>query len=197
MLITHDAVFRTLAEISCASVNEQIHTSSSNCFEIGFFSFKNMSCVLGRNRNSSSKFPVALLIVTMSSTRNKRLLLSGSCERDDGVQLLLPFTCRLPSTHGRQPSNLRRLGTLCIGGMSSNARASWDEGCSPGFPTVCSSMALLMDPQAVKAQARFPRCSSVCGCITRFCPAKGTRMLLSHYLGDEPTGLTRFPHSES
>ena len=29
-------------------------------------------------------------------------------------------------------------------------------------------MALLLDPRAVRAQARFPRCSSVCGCVTPF-----------------------------
>ena len=52
-----------------------------------------------------------------------------------------------------------RLGALSTGGMSSNARAPRHEGCSP-----VPFMASLMDPRAVKAQARFPRCSSVCGC---------------------------------
>ena len=32
-------------------------------------------------------------------------------------------------------------------------------------PPTSPFMALLMEPRAVKAQARFPRCSSVCGCV--------------------------------
>ena len=35
-------------------------------------------------------------------------------------------------------------------------------------PTTSPFMALWMDPRDVKAHARFPRCSSVCGCIL-FC----------------------------
>ena len=63
----------TSAVISCASVSERIHSSSSKCFEVGSFSFiKKMSCVLRRNRHSSSKSPVAHLIVRMSGPRNKR-----------------------------------------------------------------------------------------------------------------------------
>ena len=56
--------------------------------------------------------------------------------------------------------------------MSSGARAPRDQGCGPVLPTVGRAtspfMALLMDPLAVKAQARVPRCSSVSGCIIRF-----------------------------
>ena len=33
-----------------------------------------------------------------------------------------------------------------------------------GAPPTNPFMALLMDPRAVRAQARFPRCSSLCGC---------------------------------
>ena len=58
-------------------------------------------------------------------------------------------------------------------------------------------MALLMDFLAVKAQARFWRCSLVCGCVTRFSPAERTRVLLSQYLGDELTDLHHIPHSKS
>ena len=66
------------------------------------------------------------------------------------------------------------IGTLHTGGMSPKTRAPRDEGCGPVLrhsaepceaPPTSPSVALLMDPRAVKAQARFPRCSSVCGCI--------------------------------
>ena len=39
-----------------------------------FFFFRNISCVLSRERHSSRKSPVAHLIVRMSSPRNQRLL---------------------------------------------------------------------------------------------------------------------------
>ena len=51
---------------SSASDSDRIHSSSSNCFEVESFSFfKNMSCVLRRNRHSSGKSPVAHLTVRM------------------------------------------------------------------------------------------------------------------------------------
>ena len=91
--------------------------------------------------------------------------LVGSCERDDGVQVFLPFTSRTRSTHWRQcavgqrsdtcfastllphrsprqfvsptPGDSGRLGALRTGGMSSNARTPWDEGCGPVPAAVC------------------------------------------------------------
>ena len=83
--------------------------------------------------------------------------------------MFLPFTCVPRSTHGRQfdvrerretclaapllphrapcrfvpsttPSNPRRLDTFCNGGMSANARASWNKGCSPVSPTTCKAL---------------------------------------------------------
>ena len=95
--------------------------------------------------------------------------LSGSCEGDDGVQIFLPFTCWLWSTHGRQfdvrerhnacsaaallphrapcrfvlsttPGNPRRLDTFRSSRMNGNARAPWDEGCSRVSPTVSRAL---------------------------------------------------------
>ena len=43
-------------------------------------------------------------------------------------------------------------------------------------------------PRAVKAQGRFPRCSSVCGCA-----AKWPRILLTQVLANQNTELSRFP----
>ena len=44
---------------SCASTNERIHSSSSNCFEVGSFSFfRNINCVMSRKRHSSARAPV-------------------------------------------------------------------------------------------------------------------------------------------
>ena len=131
--------------ISCASINQRIHSSSSNCFEVGSFAFfKNMGCVLRRNRHSSSKSPVAHLTVRISSPSKQTPPLSGSCEGDDCVQMFLSFACWPWSTCGRQfgvrerhytcfaaslfphgasrcsvpsttPSCPRRLGTFCTG----------------------------------------------------------------------------------
>ena len=68
----------TSAETSYASVSRRIHMSSSNCFEVGSFSFfRNTNCVLNRKRYSSGKCPVAHLIGRLSSSRNRRLLWPG------------------------------------------------------------------------------------------------------------------------
>ena len=137
--------------ISCASVSDRIHSPSSNCFEVSSFSFfKNMSCVLRRNRHSSSKSPVAHFIVRMSSPRNKHLLWPGpanetmasrcSCSSpvDPGALMGASLTCgsdarpvllrpcsltalRAALYLSPPPSNPRRLGTFCNGGMSASA----------------------------------------------------------------------------
>ena len=62
LLVIRDTFFWLSAVISCASVNERIHSSSSNHFVVGsFFFFKNMSCVLRRDRHSSGKSPICPL----------------------------------------------------------------------------------------------------------------------------------------
>ena len=61
---------------------------------------------------------------------------------------------------------------FCGSGVSANAQTPWNqfpqsaEPCAT--PPTSLFMPLLMDPLAVRAQARFSRCSSVCGCIVRF-----------------------------
>ena len=59
--------------------------------------------------------------------------------------------------------------------MGSGARAPRDQGCGPVLSAVCRALRCSTRESlhgfadgslAVKAQARFPRCSSVCGCIT-------------------------------
>ena len=83
----------TSVVISCASVSERIHSSSSNCFEVGSFSvFENMSCVSRRKRHSSGKPPVARLIVRMSSHRNQRLL----CPEPAKGTMASNYSCRSP-----------------------------------------------------------------------------------------------------
>ena len=67
------------------------------------------------------------------------------------------------------PSNTRRLGTFRASGMSSGARPPRDQGCGPS--TVGRA-----------AQARFPRCSSVCGCTTRFLLRTGPECCCSNIL---------------
>ena len=65
--------------------------------------------------------------------------------------------------------------TFCTGGMSSVARAQFfrqsAEICAAPHTSPC--MALLMDPLAREGQARLPRCSSACGCITCFLLGSG------------------------
>ena len=189
--------------ISCASVNDRIHSSSSNCFEVGPFScFKNMSCVSRKNRHSSCKSPVGHLTVRIVESPQQAPPLAGSCDADDCVEIFLPLTCGLQSTHENQfgvrerldtclaaallshcaprclvpsttPSNPRRLGTLCTGGLPTlrGIRAVVQflrqsaEPCAA--PPTSPSMALLMKPRAAKVQARVPRCSSVCRCTAR------------------------------
>ena len=91
----------TSAVISCASVIERIHSSSSNSFVVGPFSFfRNMSCVLRRNRHSGNS-PIAHLIVGISRPRNRRLLCPGASEGYDCFQMFLTFTCGARCTHGR------------------------------------------------------------------------------------------------
>ena len=103
---------------------------------------------------------------------------------------LLPHRapCRfVPST---TPSNPRRLDTFRSSGIESQCpelrgmraviqflRQSAEPCVAP--PT-SPFTALLMDPRAVKAQARFPRCSSVCreAASLVFSTAKRTRVLL-------------------
>ena len=66
-----------------------------------------------------------------------------------------------------------RFGAVRTGGMSSQPELRGmravvqflRQSAEPrAAPPTSPFMALVMDPRAVKAQARFPRCSSVCGC---------------------------------
>ena len=107
----------------------------------------------------------------------------------------------VPST---APSNSRRLGVLRTGGTSSNAQAPRNERCGPIPAAVCWAQhptspftALLMDLRVVRAQARCPRCSSVCGCTTLAVLRSGPRVLLTQDSGDQITDLSRFPQVKS
>ena len=129
-----------------------------------------------------------------------------ACERDDGIQMFLPFTCCLGALMGvsltcgsdaiavfaaalfphctprnfvpsTTPSNTRRFGTFRTGGIRSGARAPRDQGCGPVLSTVGRALpgsthesfhGFADGSPGVKSQARFQRCSSVCGSISRF-----------------------------
>ena len=69
------------------------------------------------------------------------------------------------------------------------------EPCAP--PPTSPFMALLVEPRAIKAQARFPRCSSVCGCHRSCCSARRPRALLTQDFGDQIGDLPRFPQVKS
>ena len=64
-------------------------------------------------------------------------------------------------------------------------------------PPTSPFMALLMDPRAVKAQARFPRCSFCLWLHLSCCSAKRPRVLLTQDLGDQITDLPLFPQEKS
>ena len=184
----------TSAVTPCASVSERIHSSSSNCFEVGSFSFfKKTSCVLRRNSWQVSCPPFDCENVELPK---QVFPLAGSCEGDDGIQVFPPFARGTRSTHWRQFDMRQRSDTVLLrpcslialrailylplpqairaaSAYSANARAPWDESCSPvpaAISRACAAaptspfMTLLMDPRAVRAHARFQRCSSVCGC---------------------------------
>ena len=201
-------------QISCASVHERIHSSSSNFFEVGSFSFfKNMGCVL-RNRHYSGKSPLAHL----SSKQTPPL--PSSCDGDDCVPMFLSFACGVRSTRGRQFDVRQRRDTrlaapLFPHGASrcfvpsttpSNprrpARAPWNQSCSPSAepcttPPTSPFMSLLIDPPAVKAQARLPRCSSLCGCTTRFLLLSGPERCCPNILPTSSLTSPRLPQPKS
>ena len=60
-------------------------------------------------------------------------------------------------------------------------------------PPTSPFMALLMEPRAVKAHARFPRCSSVCGCVFPVVLRSGPGVLLTQDQANQDTDLSRFP----
>ena len=93
----------TSAVTSCASVSERIHSSSSNCFEVGSF-------LLPLEHELRVEEETALfrqvsrrhLLVRVLRPRNQAPSLASSCEGDNGIQMFLSFTCWPRSTHGRQ-----------------------------------------------------------------------------------------------
>ena len=103
---THSWSYVTLssgmsAVISCASVHDRIHSSSSNNFVAGsLLLLQEMSCVLWRNRHSSGRSPIAHLIC--ESVESSKLTPSLPCARegDDCTQLFLSLTCRASLTCG-------------------------------------------------------------------------------------------------
>ena len=75
LLVIRDAIVWDVSRDFLRFRQRKHHSSSSNCFEVGSFSFfQNINRVLSRKWHSSGKSPVAQLIVRMSSSRNRRLL---------------------------------------------------------------------------------------------------------------------------
>ena len=106
--------------------------------------------------------------------------------------------CFTPST---TPSSPRRLGTLCSGGMGSAARAPWNQGCSPVFPTTCIKRRLHRRVLSwvswilwLSMRGSFP---ALFVCLRVYCSislAKRTRVLLPPHLG---TSSRTSPTSDS
>ena len=216
---------RMSAVTSWASVNERIHSSSSNSFEVGSFSLlRNINYVLSNKRRSSGKSPVAHLSSKQASS------LSSSCEGDNGVQLFLPFASRTKSTHWQQfdvghrrntcfaptllphraprqfvspsfPGNSSRLGTLRTGGMSSNARAPWDEGRGPVPAAVRSTLRSPVDQSLRGFAGGASGCQGTCSLPALFvclrlrlprCSAQRPGVLLTQDQANQSVDLSRF-----
>ena len=157
-----------------------------------------MSCALRRNRRSSGKSPVRLSkTLTLNGllfcpAPAKAMMASRcSCRSPVGPKALIEMWERsdscLPAalfSHGAAGCFVSTSTPSCLTRLSSAL-----EGCAPwpelrrikavlqcfrhsadpvAAPPTSSFMALLIDPLAVWAQALFPRCSSVCGCINFF-----------------------------
>ena len=96
LLFTRDAVFWDVSS-DFLRFRKRTDSSSSNCFEVGSFSFfKNISCVLSRKRHSSGKSPVAHLRVIMSSSRNKRFFWPNAAKETTASRC----SCRSPVEPG-------------------------------------------------------------------------------------------------
>ena len=185
---------------SCASVSERIHSSSSNCFGVGSFSFfRNISCVLSRKRHSSSKSPKANLIVRMARPRNKRHLQPAPAKETMASRcscLSLPHRAPRWFVSPSSPGDSGRLGTLPSGPMpelrgmravvqfprhpADQSLHGFADGTS-GCHGTCSLPALF-----VCLRLRLP-CYS----------ARRPRALPTRNFGDQITDLSRFPQVAS
>ena len=70
----------------------------------------------------------------------RRALIGASLTRGAALFPDCAPRCFVPAT---TPSTARCLGTFCIGGMSSKARAPWNQDCSPVLSTIPLSLSQL------------------------------------------------------
>ena len=188
-----------------------LESSSSNCFEVRHQLRIEQEAALFRQ---VSRGPLDRENV---KTPEQASSLSSSCEGDNGVQMFLPFASRTKSTHWRQfnvgqrrntcfastllshraprqfvspstPGNSSRLGALRTGGMSSNARAPWDESCNPVSAAVCRAMrgaankslhGFADGPSGCQGARSFPALFACLWPHLVCCPAKRSRVLLT------------------
>ena len=206
--------------IACASVSERIHSSSSNCFEVGSFSvFKNIDCLLSRNRHFSSKSPVAHLIVRMLGPRNKRAFWPApaketmaskcSCRSPVGPGALISdsLTCgseAIPVLF--RPCSLIALGAaLYRSGMRPDARTPRDQGCGP----VCAALGGALRSTTHESlhgfadgswgsqgTGSFPALLMCLFLHPSCCSARRPRALLTQDFGDQITDWPPFPTGE-
>ena len=82
----------TSAVTSCASVSERIHSSSSNCFEVGSFSFfKKNQLRVEQESTFFGQVSCRPLDCENFELPKQASPLAGSCEGDDGNQVFLPL----------------------------------------------------------------------------------------------------------
>ena len=155
----------TSAVISCACVNERIHTSSAKLRGRVLFLLQEHELRVEEKSTFFWQITNCPLYRENVKISKQTPPLPGTSEVDDCVQIFLTFTCGACCTDGRQfdvrerrdtcfaaplfphcaphcfvpatsPRTTRCLATFCIGEMSSKARAPWNQGCCPVLSTV-------------------------------------------------------------
>ena len=98
---------------SCASTNERVHSSSSNCFagRVPLLLSEHQLCIELGSGTPRAGLLMAHLIVRMPRLSEQAPLLASSCEGDDGVQMFLSIASRPRSTHRRQFDVVQRSDT--------------------------------------------------------------------------------------
>ena len=90
---------------SFASVNERIHSSSSNCFEVESFCFlQKHQLRVEQEAAFFRQVSCGPLDCETVKTPEQAPPLASSCEEDDGVQVFLPFASK---DQGHRPGEAR------------------------------------------------------------------------------------------
>ena len=188
----------TSVDSSCASISDRIHSSSSNCREVGYFSFfRNISRVFSAG---SGTLPASKNVKTPKQAPP----LASSCEGDDGVQVFPPFASGTRSTHWSEAAcSLIALRASPSVPMLELPR---DEGCSPVPAAVRRALRGATDQSLHGFADGSSSCQGTGSLPALFvclwlhpscCSARRPRALLTQDFGDQIADLPRFPEVKS